>query len=361
MPAVSLTEYAGPLLAAQNLTMIEVFILVSLGVMRGRAKLVASLVSALVAVNLALFVLSPGAQRAAWLGPTGVALVQSDALIPRALVPGTVVIKGVRVTGRGELTARAVKYAALNPVDLKPFAVPPMLPFLRWVLPHTLGRDVSGVVAESSCAGLRPGDEVYGFALFGSVTEYALTLCQGVGRKPAALPFDKAAALPVAVSAAYVGLQGAVRKGDTVLVIGVSGGCGQMGALLAKSMGAATLVCVASSRNEAVARALGCDVVFDYAAAGFASSLESAWGGKVDVVFDAVSEDKVDYYDVSLRLLKRDGTIKALNGNARDWLGMLSGTWARPRRTLVWGRMQPAMWDALAAKQCAASHVRAGD
>jgi len=236
-----------------------------------------------------------------------------------------------------------------------------MLPFLRWVLPHTLGRDVSGVVTESSCVGLRPGDEVYGFALFGSVSEYALTLCDGVGRKPAALPFDKAAALPVAVSAAYVGLEGAVRKGDTVLVIGVSGGCGQMGALLAKSMGAATLVCVASARNEASARALGCDHFFDYAAAGFASSLERAWGGKVDVVFDAVSEDKVDYYDASLRLLTRDGTVKALNGNAMDWLGMLSGAWARPRRTLVWGRMQPAMWDVLANKQCAPTPLGTGD
>ena len=101
---------------------------------------------------------------------------------------------------------------------------------------------MSGVVHESRCEAFKVGDEVYGWALTGSLTEYTTTPCQTVGIKPKALSFEKAAALPVVIAAAYVGLRDIVKKGDTVLVIGAVGGCGSISVPLAKSLGAAKVL-----------------------------------------------------------------------------------------------------------------------
>jgi len=346
-----LIAYLSPLLTSPVITGIELVLIVSL-LLRKRVVLVAFLLALILTVNVVVPLTGPlKTQKAVWARPLGGELfVHEHAVTPRALVPGVVIVK--------------VKNAALNPADHKVFAHLPSIPVLRWFVPHAFAHDVAGIVVESSCAKFKQGDEVYGFALGGSLQEYTWTPCRGIAMKPKPVAFEKAAALPVALSSAYVGLKPVMQPGkSSVLVIGSAGGCGSVGVSLVKSMGATKVWCVASGRNEKVSRSVGCDEFYDYMSKDFETAIVKDLQGKVDVVYDTVSShEDFDYYDLSLKLLRPEtGHIVALNGGPRDWaanlFSFLSGgsqALARPRRTLVFGVMTPEMYDDLAAH-----HVKA--
>src|SRR3954470_1803775 len=103
------------------------------------------------------------------------------------------------------------------------------------------GRDVAGTVAEigSSVTPVPCGDEVYGVAP-GSFAEYAVAQEGKLARKPAHLDFARAAVVPVSAATALRALQhvGRLAPGQSVLVIGASGGVGSYAVQLAKALGA---------------------------------------------------------------------------------------------------------------------------
>lgn len=110
----------------------------------------------------------------------------------------------------------------------------------------------------------RPGDEVYGTG-DGSFAEFACARESRLASKPANLDFAQAAAVPVSACTALQGLRdsGRVQAGQTVLVIGASGGVGTYAVQLAKSFGAhVTGVCSAAKAD--LVRSLGADEVVDY-------------------------------------------------------------------------------------------------
>jgi NADPH:quinone reductase-like Zn-dependent oxidoreductase len=109
-----------------------------------------------------------------------------------------------------------------------------------------------------------PGDAVFGAAR-GALAEYACAKADQIAPKPASLTFEQAAAVPVSGCTALQALRdrGGLRKGQTVLVIGASGGVGTFAVQLAKAFGAeVTGVC--SSANTDLVRSLGADHVIDY-------------------------------------------------------------------------------------------------
>lgn len=83
--------------------------------------------------------------------------------------------------------------------------------------------------------------------------------------KPANLTFEQAAAIPIAATTALQGLRnlGQLQRGQTVMVIGASGGVGTFAVQIAKALGAeVTGVC--STRNVELVRSIGADHVIDY-------------------------------------------------------------------------------------------------
>ncbi|MCX5192474.1 NAD(P)-dependent alcohol dehydrogenase [Streptomyces sp. NBC_00249] len=127
------------------------------------------------------------------------------------------------------------------------------------------GREVAGVV-EAAGAGVtrfRPGDEVFGICE-GSFAEYALARPDKLAAKPAGLPLDQAAALPVSGLTALQALRdaGRVRAGQRVLVIGAGGGVGSLAVQLAKAFGAHVTGVCGTGKTDLV-RALGADEVVD--------------------------------------------------------------------------------------------------
>jgi NADPH:quinone reductase-like Zn-dependent oxidoreductase len=134
------------------------------------------------------------------------------------------------------------------------------------------GRDVAGTVAAVGPAVTRfaPGDAVYGVAP-GSFAEFAVAREDKLSRMPANLSFAQAAVVPISAGTALQALVdiGRVEAGQSVLVLGASGGVGSYAVQIAKALGAeVTGVC--SPAKLDLVRALGADRVLDYTLEDFA-------------------------------------------------------------------------------------------
>jgi NADPH:quinone reductase-like Zn-dependent oxidoreductase len=157
------------------------------------------------------------------------------------------------------------------------------------------GRDVAGVVVEVGAAVERfsVGDEVYGVAP-GSFAECAVAPESKLALKPAGLSFPQAAVVPVSAATALRALVdvGHVEAGQSVLVIGASGGVGSYAVQIAKAHGAeVTGVCSAAKAD--LVRSLGADQVIDYAQDDFADGSR-----RYDLIIDIAGNP-------SLRRLRR--------------------------------------------------------
>lgn len=93
-----------------------------------------------------------------------------------------------------------VKAAALNPVDYK--IIVSKIPFVRFFLPHTVGRDFSGVIIEKDPAvvGLDVGDKVFGNAKGGALQEYTVVRASEICKMGQGIGFNEAAGLGLAGS-----------------------------------------------------------------------------------------------------------------------------------------------------------------
>src|SRR2546428_11803370 len=135
-----------------------------------------------------------------------------------------------------------------------------------------LGRDVAGTVVAVGFAVTRfqPGDEVFGISR-GSFAECAAAREDKLAHKPANLSFEQVAVVPISALTALQGLRdaGRVQAGQTVLIIGASGGVGTYAVQLAKAFGAqVTGVC--STGKVDLVRSIGADHVIDYTREDFA-------------------------------------------------------------------------------------------
>ena len=134
------------------------------------------------------------------------------------------------------------------------------------------GRDVAGTVVDIGAAVTRfaVGDEVYGVAP-GSFAEYAVARESRLALKPANLSFTQAAVVPVSAATALRALVdvGRVQAGQSVLVVGASGGVGSYAVQLAKAFGAEVTGVCSTAKADLVA-SLGADHVIDYTRDDFA-------------------------------------------------------------------------------------------
>ena len=152
------------------------------------------------------------------------------------------------------------------------------------------GVDVAGRVAEAGrdVRGMRPGDEVFGFAR-GAFAEYAVADAALVVPKPAGLSFEQAAAMPMAAVTALHAIRdrGRVQPGHRVLVNGAAGGVGTCAVQIAAALGAeVTGVC--SARHVDLVRSIGAAHVVDYAAEDFADG-----PARYDLIMDNVGNRSI--------------------------------------------------------------------
>jgi NADPH:quinone reductase len=175
-------------------------------------------------------------------------------------------------------------------------------------LPFTLGIDVAGVVREARAGcGFEPGDRVAAVLSHGAGSELLAVSAHNVFPLPDSLSFAEGAAMPMNYLTAHFTLveRAALRRGDTVLIHGASGGVGTACIQVARGLGARTLGVVSSPEKGDFARAAGVDEVVPVA--GFRERTRKLTGGRgVDVVVDVVGGDLVTD---SLRCLAEQGRL----------------------------------------------------
>ena len=179
------------------------------------------------------------------------------------------------------------------------------------------GFDLAGRVTAvgPEVSSLRVGDEVFGTGV-GSCAEYAVASSQTLVRKPAAVTFEEAAAIPTSALAALHGLRdaGRLQAGQKVLINGASGGVGTFAVQIAKALGAhVTGVC--STRNLDLVRSLGADRVFDYTRQDFTED-----AARYDLIFDNVENRSLAE---CRRALTPSGTLVLNSGTGATGLSML--------------------------------------
>lgn len=177
-----------------------------------------------------------------------------------------------------------------------------------------LGADVAGQVERvgSQVGQFRPGDEVFGCISTnaddrGTFAEYVCARENEIVLKPAGVPFEQAAAVPLAALTALQGLRkGNIQPGQKVLIQGASGGVGMFAVQIAKALGAeVTGVC--STRNLDMVRSIGADHVIDYKKENFTRS-----GQRYDLILAANGYHPISDY---LRALSPDGTYVVVGGS----------------------------------------------
>ncbi len=166
----------------------------------------------------------------------------------------------------------AVKAVAVNPVDTKVRAPKDKVEDP----PRVIGWDASGVVEAvgPDVTLFKPGDEVYyagDITRSGSNAEFQLVDERIVGRKPKSLNHAEAAALPLTTITAYeaffdrlgIDRDGADR-GQSILIIGASGGVGSIGIQLAKAAGLTIIATASRPETTAWVKELGADYVVNH-------------------------------------------------------------------------------------------------
>ena len=137
--------------------------------------------------------------------------------------------------------------------------------------PVVLGTDGAGVVAEvgARVRRFRSGDRVYAYDFVnpkgGFYAEYVAVAVENVAPMPAGFDLEHGGAVPVIGLTALQGVDEALRvkKGESVIVHGASGGVGHMALQFAKFRGARVLATATGDDGVAFVRRLGADAAVD--------------------------------------------------------------------------------------------------
>ncbi len=207
--------------------------------------------------------------------------------------------------GQGEVLVR-VKAVALNFLDTLitrgKYQYKPDLPF-------SPAAEIAGVI-ESVGDGverLREGQRVCGYIGWGGARELVAAKADLLVEIPDGVSDEVAAGTSVTYGTAIHGLKdrGALQRGETLAVLGASGGAGLAAVELGKLMGAHVIAVASTQEKLDLCRAHGADAVLNYATTDLKQGLRDLTNGRgVDVIYDCVGGD---YAEAALRSIAWGG------------------------------------------------------
>jgi NADPH:quinone reductase-like Zn-dependent oxidoreductase len=228
-----------------------------------------------------------------------------------------------------------VRACALNRLDLW---VRGGLPGISIPLPHILGSDIAGEVAQvgEQATGLQVGEKVllcpgiscghcpqcfagndsqcrqytlFGYMVDGGYAEYVRSPGVNVIPIPKGLSFEQAAAVPLVFLTAWHMLitRADLKPGDVALVLGAGSGVGSAAIQIAKLAGARVIATAGSEEKLAKARELGADEVILHSKQDIAAEVKRLTNRRgVDVVFEHVGQAT---WEQSIRSLAAGGRL----------------------------------------------------
>jgi len=158
--------------------------------------------------------------------------------------------------------------------------------------PFSPGAEFAGTVESvgPDVAGIATGDRVIGYSGWGAAREKLAIAADRLIKMPDGLDAERAAGLIVTYGTSYYALKdrAALKPGETLAVLGASGGVGQAAVEIGKLMGAKVIACASSDDKLAFCKSLGADEVLNYQAQNLKDGLRTLRKDGVDVVYDPV-------------------------------------------------------------------------
>jgi NADPH:quinone reductase-like Zn-dependent oxidoreductase len=219
-----------------------------------------------------------------------------------------------------------------------------------------------------------PKYRILGLPDAGTYAEYVKVPAVNLFRKPEALSWHEAAAIPLAGLTAFRALftRAQVNAGETVLVTGIGGGVATFALLFAVRAGARVVVTSGSDAKLTRAREHGAVAGVNYKADDWAQAAQALCGGGPDVIVDSAGREA---FPSLVEIVKPGGrivTFGATTGSPSTvevrrifWkqISILGSTMGTPREfgemvKLFEAGLKPVVDQVFPLAQCAESHRR---
>ena len=164
---------------------------------------------------------------------------------------------------------------------------------VRPPLPFTPGGEAAGVITAvaADVVHLQVGQRVVVFTRTGAFAERVCAPASAATILPEAVSCEVAATLPLAFGTAMHALidRAQLVKGETLLVLGASGGVGLAAVMIGKALGARVIAAASSAEKLAVCQLHGADACINYSTESLRDRLKEITGGRgPDVICDPV-------------------------------------------------------------------------
>ncbi|MGD2139213.1 MAG: NADPH:quinone oxidoreductase family protein [Burkholderiales bacterium] len=187
-------------------------------------------------------------------------------------------------------------------------------------LPFSPGGEVAGVVKEigEGVTSVKPGDRVIAFNTWGGFAEEMVVEADRTIPMPDAMDFVPASAFVLTYGTSYHALKdrAQLKAGETLLVLGASGGVGIAAVQLGKMMGARVIAAASTDQKLQVCKENGADELIKYGEEDLRARVKELTSGKgVDVVYDPVGGP---YSEPALRDMAWNGRFLVVGFAAGD-------------------------------------------
>ncbi|MFG1398816.1 NAD(P)H-quinone oxidoreductase [Roseixanthobacter pseudopolyaromaticivorans] len=205
---------------------------------------------------------------------------------PEVLVPGK---RPVPVPGAREILVK-VEAAGVNRPDVVQrrglYPAPPGASDIP-------GLEIAGIVVAlgAEVTRFKLGDAVCALVTGGGYAQYCLSHEATALPVPEGLSMVEAAAIPETFFTVWSNVfdRGGLKRGETLLVHGGTGGIGTTAIQLGKAFGATVITTAGSAEKCTACLKLGADLAIDYKTQDFVAEVKSATGGKgANVILDVV-------------------------------------------------------------------------
>lgn len=191
--------------------------------------------------------------------------------------------------------------------------------------PFTSGQEVVGIVSKAGAGTSTPvGARVMGMTDFwsgrGSLAEECIVREDEVNPAPQFISDADAASFRIAYHTAWLGVvrNGRAKAGETLLVLGASGGTGAAAVMLGKAIGMRVIAVASPGEKSQYCRDLGADDVIDRTAQRVPDAVLALTNGAgADIIYDPVGGE---LGDEAIQAIAMEGRF--------IFIGFASGRWA---------------------------------
>lgn len=178
-------------------------------------------------------------------------------------------------------------------------------------MPFSPGSEVGGIIRDvgAGVAGFAPGDRVMATPSIGGMAEQVRCAAAGLRKIPDSMDFKTAAGFAMVYTTSYHALKqrAQIKPGETLLVLGASGGVGMAAVELGKLMGARVIAAASSDEKLAFVNQVGPDELLNYSDGDLKEKVKALTDDKgADVIYDPVGGD---LFDQATRCINWNGRL----------------------------------------------------